>query len=123
MRKSLYIVLLIMAMLCSTMSAIADDSFDNNEREATVTVLGSYDLDLPDQGIECKLTYERHDLSVSVESTDIVCPIIYDLPVLSGNLPGVDGANEILYQDYQDFIVFRWPLTLRLTNVPSDIRR
>lgn len=104
MRKSLYIVLLIMVMLCSLMSAIADDSFDNNERDETVTVLGSYDLNLPDQGIECKLTYERHDLSVSVESTDIVCPIIYDLPILSGNLPGVDGANEILYQDYQDFI-------------------
>lgn len=82
-------------------SVIADTGFYRSD--AVVSTMGSYALDIPDQGIECTLTYERHDYTQYIGSYSVECPIMYDLPILSGNLPGIDKVNEMFRQDLQRF--------------------
>ena len=90
--KQLAATVLLIALLIAPISAHA---WDATERDLTKTI-GFYDLNIPAKGIECKLTYKRHEMSMK----DLL--IEYDRPVLSGNLPGIDAANAALDSIYKE---------------------
>lgn len=77
------------------------DSSKESAFDEQVKRLGHYQLDLPDQGIELTLSCERHDFTQYAGSQSWECPMVYDLVSLSGNLPGIDGVNESIRQEYE----------------------
>ena len=100
-RKSMFALMIL--VLVFTISGASTVACGEGALESEiVTTLDSLDLNLPDQGIECTLAFERHDFSTAYDE-NATYSIIYDLPVLTGNLPGIDAVNALLSDDFQSF--------------------
>lgn len=72
------------------------------ETSEKVSMLGSYDLNLSDQGVTLQAAYERHDRTASWNGVE--CPMVYDLPILIGSPAGLAAINQALAEDYRDYL-------------------
>ena len=72
------------------------------ETTEKVSMLGSYNLNLPEKGVTLQVAYERHDRTTSWNGTE--CPMVYDLPVLTGSPAGIEAINQALAGDFQAYL-------------------